>query len=79
MADEPDYILEISELGAGPGPGAAGGRRWIGVHFDCCGVYSRIYRSPTDDAYEGRCPRCAGRLRVAVGPGGTTQRIFRAS
>lgn len=81
MADRPDYVLEISALGEGsPEAGAvAGGRPWIGVHFECCGVYSRIYRCAAGDAYEGRCPRCAGRLHVAVGPGGTTQRIFRAS
>jgi len=54
-------------------------RPWIGVHFDCCGVYQRIYRRPGDAAYRGACPRCCRPLVVPVGPRGTTQRVFRAS
>ncbi len=83
MSDEPDYILEIRGI---EGSGSSGKRtpssgnacRWIGVHFDCCGVYLRIYRNRTGEAYEGACPHCGRRARVRVGPGGTNGRLFRA-
>ncbi|MBI4577760.1 MAG: hypothetical protein HY722_15975 [Planctomycetes bacterium] len=51
---------------------------YIGIHFDCCGVYQRIYRQPGQTAYVGWCPRCLRRVRVRVGPGGVDQRIFEA-
>ena len=54
-------------------------RRYIGVHFECCGVYTRIYRRANQDAYLGRCPHCLRPVRVRVGRGGTNARIFRAS
>lgn len=53
-------------------------RPYIGVLFECCGVYARIYRAATDAAYRGRCPRCLRPLIVPVGPDGTHERIFRA-
>jgi hypothetical protein len=54
-------------------------RRYIGVHFECCGVYARIYRRPDQREYRGRCPRCLREVWVRVGPGGTNARIFRAN
>lgn len=53
-------------------------RPYIGVLFECCGVYARIYRRPGQPFYFGRCPRCLRTLRVNVGPGGSQERIFRA-
>jgi hypothetical protein len=53
-------------------------RPWLGIFFRCCGVYSRIYRSPDSDRYVGNCPRCAAEVRARVGQGGTSQRIFHA-
>jgi hypothetical protein len=53
-------------------------RPYLGVHFACCGIYARVYRNRDRTAYEGRCPRCLGRLRVAIGRGGTDERFFRA-
>jgi len=81
MADDPPYILDVAGLEEGDRggePGSGGARRWIGMHFECCGVYTRIYRNPAGTAYEGRCPRCLRQARVKVGPGGTDVRIFRA-
>ncbi len=56
----------------------AAARPWVGIRFDCCGVYARIYRDADGRAYRGRCPRCLRETRLRVGPGGTSARFFRA-
>jgi hypothetical protein len=53
-------------------------RPHIGIYFECCGVYARIYRTPDSSEYSGRCPKCLATVRARVGRDGTTQRIFRA-
>lgn len=55
-----------------------GGRPWIGVHFECCGVYVRVYRERGADRYESRCPRCATPITVRVSPDGVTTSFIRA-
>lgn len=87
MADEPPYILDVTGLhDDGEDPDrpdtsafADGKRPWIGIQFECCGVYTRIYRNRQGDAYEGYCPKCSRPVRVRVGPGGTSHRMFRAT
>ncbi|MCH8965621.1 MAG: hypothetical protein IIB58_11710 [Planctomycetes bacterium] len=82
MEDEPAYIVDIEDLqqdGRGAARGRAVGRRWLGIRFDCCNTYSRMYRNTAGTAYVGRCPKCTRRLSVPIGPGGTPQRFFRAS
>lgn len=57
----------------------AGGRPFLGVHFQCCSVYGRVYRDASGDAYRGHCPRCLGAIEVGIGPGGSSSRFFSAS
>lgn len=58
---------------------AAAPRPYIGVLFECCGVYVRIYRRPDEPTYHGRCPRCLRIATAHVAPGGTSERVFRAT
>ena len=53
-------------------------RRFVGVHFVCCDVYTRVYVNHEETAYEGNCPRCAKRVTLHIGPGGTESRFFTA-
>ena len=72
----------VPENDARPGEEArdARGRAYIGVMFDCCHVYARIYKNAAGTAYVGWCPRCMRKLTARCGGGGdgTDQRIFRA-
>lgn len=53
-------------------------KKFIGILFECCKVYRRIYINKDDNAYEGRCPLCYSKVKVIVGPDGTNQRFFNA-
>lgn len=78
--DNRDYKLDISSMPSGdPTPaGAAAARPYLSVLFECCRVYQRIYRAPSENIYRGRCPRCGKKVEFPVGPGGTAARFFRA-
>ena len=56
----------------------AASRKFVGVQFKCCDVYSRIYINRDQTAYEGNCPKCAKKVRLEIGPGGTDARFFTA-
>jgi hypothetical protein len=83
MSSDPrDYKLDIAGLtpdedAAAPNKSPAGSRPWLSVHFACCGVYQRIYRAADGTHYAGACPRCGGKIRFNVAPGGTATRFFR--
>jgi len=53
-------------------------RPYVGIHFTCCNIYTRIYRDRRDGFYEGRCPTCFKKVRFVEGQGGRTERFFRA-
>ncbi len=81
MPSDEDYLVEIDgvrEAAAEEDDSSANQppRRWIGVTFECCSVYTRIYRNRLGTAYQGHCPRCSRSLRVRIGSGGTDARFF---
>ena len=81
MAERPAFHLDIDGLNDGSDDAGARPRPvrpWIGIRFDCCAVYTRIYRNAEGTAYEGRCPRCRRKATLRVGPGGTSSRFFTA-
>lgn len=53
-------------------------RDFLGIMFNCCNVYSRIYKNKEGTAYEGVCPRCFKRVSVKIGKGGSDRRFFNA-
>lgn len=53
-------------------------KKFLGVFFECCNVYGRLYQNKDGTAYVGRCPRCMAALKAPIGSGGTNQRFFRA-
>lgn len=57
-------------------PDANSPRPYLSIHFACCGVYTRIYKSADGKHYRGHCPRCARPVQFQVGDGGTTCRTF---
>jgi hypothetical protein len=79
MSDPRDYKVERSgkSAEAGNSEGSAGTTRpFVSVHFACCNVYLRIYRSADGKHYRGRCPRCGVPVNFVVGEGGTEARTF---
>lgn len=53
-------------------------KNYLGIMFNCCGVYARIYKNKDGTAYVGRCPKCLKTVKIAIGKGGTDQRFFHA-
>jgi hypothetical protein len=55
---------------------AKASRRFLGVQFACCSVYSRIYVNKDQTAYVGNCPKCMHRVEMKIGEGGSDSRFF---
>lgn len=53
-----------------------GGREFIGIFWECCKVYSRVYLNSRRSAFVGWCPKCARRVQVDVSPTGSRSRFF---
>jgi hypothetical protein len=53
-------------------------KKFLGIMFECCNVYGRIYKNKEGTYYEGRCPRCMRLIKIRVGEGGVNQRFFKA-
>lgn len=68
----------FTQGGADHAAGVSGDRFWIGIHFECCCVYTRLYRSANADRYEGRCPKCRTPVTVRVSPEGVSTSFIRA-
>ena len=49
---------------------------FLGVMFNCCSVYTRIYKNKDGSAYVGRCPKCLKNVKIPVGEYGTSERFF---
>ena len=54
-------------------------RAFLGIWFDCCHVYGRLYKNQAGTMYVGRCPKCLRPVTVRIGGDGTSQRFFRGS
>lgn len=74
-----EYLDLSSDPDDSGSPGQPASKRYVGIHFTCCGVYSRIYLNRDGSAYVGNCPRCSKRVRLRVGPEGTDSRFFTAN
>jgi len=74
-----DVYDNSKDTAAGEADDASQTRPYLGILFECCGLYARVYRQPDDTTYRGRCPKCLRMVHVRVGPDGTPARFFRAS
>ena len=55
-----------------------GKKPFIGIHFKCCNIYSRIYLNNKGDAFVGWCPKCTKKIIVKVSPDGSESPFFTA-
>ena len=57
-------------------------RKFIGVWFECCHAYGRLYKNKEGTYYRGRCPRCLRPVSVPIdrnSDSATDRRFFRGS
>ena len=56
-----------------------GSKPFLGIVFDCCGVYARVYVNRDGTAYTGRCPRCGKSIVVRIAEDGSADRFLRVT
>jgi hypothetical protein len=79
MAGENIDLSSSPSIASDPTEANASSRPFVGINFTCCDVYARIYLNRDRTGYVGHCPRCARKVELRIGPGGTDRRFFRAS
>jgi len=55
-------------------------RKFIGVWFECCHAYGRLYKNKEGTLYRGRCPKCLRSVQVPINSSSekaTSRRFFR--
>jgi hypothetical protein len=55
-------------------------RKFLGVWFECCHAYGRLYKNKAGTKYIGRCPKCLRSLSVEINANSekaTNRRFFR--
>jgi len=52
---------------------------FVGIIYDCCNQYGRVYLNRKGDALEGRCPRCMKRVVLRISKDGTDDRFLRVN
>ncbi|MBN2801902.1 MAG: hypothetical protein JXR91_02290 [Deltaproteobacteria bacterium] len=53
-------------------------KEFLGIMFECCHVYGRIYKNKIGNAYNGYCPKCMRPIKIKIENGGTSNRFFNA-
>lgn len=53
-----------------------GARPYLGIYFECCHVYARVYRRADQPQYVARCPRCLRAAKIRVAADGSRKRMF---
>jgi hypothetical protein len=76
--DHLDVTSELVPGGESAGDANGATRPFVGVHFKCCDTYARVYINRDRTAFEGHCPKCVRKIRLRIGPDGTTDRFFSA-
>lgn len=69
---------QIDEYAGDEPQGSTRRRPWLGIQFECCRAYQRIYKNAEGTEYVGFCPQCGVSVRVPIGSGGTDARFFSA-
>ena len=71
-------LVSAPKVGDTPSEALSDDRRFLGIQFACCSVYTRVYVNQDGSAYEGKCPGCGKKVKLVIGPGGSDQRFFTA-
>ncbi len=69
---------EQNVFGGSKEPAKRTPRPFLGVQFDCCRTYNRIYINRDRTAFVGHCPKCGKQVRAEISPDGTDTKFFSA-